>query len=171
MFKWQPFLTPNWRLKKVMLTQALKIFLKQCFLLKKKNNFNASTKKYFRSSHKDVEGKTVSFPSQVSSSWFLSPRTSTERIFWYKLQRQSFQVQMCACVFVGLQFFQMQLCVCVWVLPSQSLAPYTRCSAYSFFAHLTLEIISPDIKLPHFLNAAILQHTFLYEKIWVNLWN
>lgn len=36
MFKLQPFLTPNWRLKKVMLTQALKNFLKQFFSLKKK---------------------------------------------------------------------------------------------------------------------------------------
>ena len=38
MFKLQPFLTPNWRLKQVMLTQALKIFLKQFFSLKKKKN-------------------------------------------------------------------------------------------------------------------------------------
>lgn len=98
MFKLQPFLTPNWRLKKVMLTQALKNFLKQFFSLKKKN-FNAGTKKYFKSPHKNVEGKKVSSHSRspVPDS-SLQGQALTE-YSGISCQRQSFQVQMCMWVY------------------------------------------------------------------------
>ena len=116
MFKLQPFLTPNCILKQVMLTQALKIFLKQFFSLKKKKqHFNSGAKKYFKSPHKNVEGNKVSsHPRSPVPDSSLQGQTLRE-YSGISCQRQSFQVQMCMCVFMGLQFFQMQLCECVCV--------------------------------------------------------